>query len=355
MFCCFFLWCIISIPFSIFYGDIVVMNINNIYTYVKFGFQQVTQLAYLLIGFSTCLICNSLLVNGKLKSEIIIKILDASYIIGIILALLQLILPSSLCTEVFRNSVHVTYRNAGARISGSFGEPSFFSLVCTPFFCGYFYKLVNKFSVKYLLFCTLFILVVVNNQSSAAILGICVGIAFIIFLNLILRTKRLKRSYLITFIFVLIIVSLNVLWLQDEIKILYKIMISKLNGEGISGSERLYSFRYHLNLFLTHPMIFLFGVGYGTIRSFDLLTTWACEVGIIGLCLYFFPIFYLCWKLLKKRTENTLTLLINIVVYNSILFISTCEIVFLQIWIMYGLGFFIISSKSHNSNFNRKG
>lgn len=338
----FLIWCMASIPFSLFYSDIVVMNIDSIYKYVRFDHQQITQFLYLLIGILTCYICNSLLSVGKIKPKKMIDIMDMSYITALCLALLQLVLPVSVCRELFRNSVHAGYHSK-VRISEPFGEPSFWALVCTPFFCGYLYRFVRGFQIKYLFFCMLFVIVLFNNRSSSAFLGGWVGILSILFLGFYAKKRKTNGKRILLSFIILFFLMLFLRLYQDKIINLFLNTLSKLKGEGISGSERSYSFRYHLNIFLSHPTIFLFGIGYGTVRSLDLFSTWACEVGIVGLVLYLIPMIYLCWKLLKLKTETANQLLVMIIVYNIILFVATCEIYFLQIWMIYGIAFFMIS------------
>lgn len=340
----FVVWCLITIPFSFFNTDVYAYNIDNKFAYVSFNFQQITQYAYLLIGFLTCMICNMLLINGKIDQKNVVKVLDAAYVAALCLALLQLVVPADICTELFRNSIHAAYNIDGARISGPFNEPSMLALVCTPFFCGYLYRLIKKFSFKNLLYVVLFLAVMLKNQSSSAVLGVFVGIILIAFINIFDIKKKLKKKDLVWILVIILLILLFAVFAGNMLGDTINKTFQKLNGEGKSGSERLYSFVHHMNIFFDH---FLLGIGYGTVRSIDLLSTWACEVGIIGLLLYFVPIISLCIKLFKHKNVQSMELLINIVVYNAILFSSTNEIVFLQIWILYGVAFFIVQNRKH--------
>lgn len=352
MFCLFFIWCIVTIPFSAFHKNVVVLNIENSYENVRFSFQQFTQFAYLLIGFCVCLICNSLLIKEKIQYQKVISILDASYVIALCLALIQLILPVSVCNTFFRNSVHAIYNWKGARISGPFNEPSMLALVCTPFFCGYLYRFLNKFQMKYLIYCVLFLTVMLNNQSSSAVFGTAVGLAIMVLIKIIGSNWKFNGKHFLFDMF-LIIAAIAVLFaFRNEISETIRLTAEKFNGVGVSGSERSYSFNHHINLFLKNIDIFLFGVGYGTVRSYDLLSTWACELGIIGLILYFVPVATLCFKLIVKKNDDLSQLVIIIVVYNSILFVSTCEIMFLQIWIIYGVSYYLIKQNSETNDVN---
>lgn len=352
MLCLFFLWCVITIPFSALHKNIIVMNIDSNYENIKFSFQQFTQLAYLLIGFSVCFICNSFLLKGKISYEKVMKVLDASYVVALCLALLQLILPPSICTAFFRNSTHAAYGTYGARISGPFNEPSMLALVCTPFFCGYLYRFLNRFQMKYFIYCVLFLAVMLSNRSSSAMLGVVVGLVVIVLIKIIGSNGKFTNKQFLLSIFAIITVISTLFIFRNGISEVINLAIGKFDGVGVSGSERTYSFNHHINLFLKNIDIFLFGVGYGTIRSFDLLSTWACELGIIGLILYFVPIAVLCSKLIRKKNEDLSQLAIIIVVYNSILFVSTCEIMFLQIWIIYGASYYLVQQTSEANNFS---
>ncbi len=331
----FVVYCGLTIPFSLFHKNTFVMNINNIYSYVRFNYQQITQYAYLIIGFATAVMGNSLLHSKKIKIDTINRVLMYAYTFTLVFALLQHILPLEFVNTYFRNGVHVVYNFEGTRISGTFGEPSFLALYCTPLFAGYAYKFMQDFKIKYAVLSLLFIIVTLDNQSSSAVLGII--FTFILLLIFKLSEKHIKKKNIILMsIFMLFFVILVILNF-DSIYEVYNILVSKLNGEGVSGSDRSGSFLYHIKIGLTN----IIPIGYGTIRSFDLLSTWLCEIGIVGVILYFAILISLCYKLLKIHSQDSIQLIFCVIIHNIIMFVSVCEVMFLSMWIYYGMAYYL--------------
>ena len=334
-------WCLITIPFSLFHTHTIVSNIDNVFSYVSFNFQQFTQFAYLFIGFSVCLICNSLLISDKISMEKVMKAVDISYVFVLCFALMQLIFPIDFVNTYFRNSVHTAYNFEGTRISGTFAEPSFLALFSTPLFGGYLYRLLTEFKLKYAFFSLLFLAVTLSNQSSSAIMG--AGAAALLIILLFPYKNKISLQRMALLFIACAGISLVIIFNLNSISGAIMSLISKLNGEGVSGQERTSSFIYHFNVFVDN---FFIGIGYGTVRSFDLFTTWGCEVGIIGLLLYFIPTINLFIKLVKIHTSISIQLAIYIAVYNLILFVSVCEIMFLNIWIYYGVAYYYVRQYS---------
>ena len=74
-------------------------------------------------------------------------------------------------------------------------------------------------------------------------------------------------------------------------------LIIKLRGENVSGVERWDGFITMLKVGLNYP----FGVGFGSSRSKDLFSTWICNVGIVGLLIYFLFILRMFLKALSEK------------------------------------------------------
>lgn len=337
------IWALITIPFSLFHSDTVVQNIENIYSKVFFSVQQITQYAYLLIGILTCVIINLLLKNKLISIDSILKVVEWSYIVVCSLALLQLILPVDFVNEFYRNSVHSIYKYKGARISGTFSEPSMLALFATPLFSMYLYNFITGFKIKYLILSIMFVIITLLNQSSSAFIGMALGFVMILFFFPYNR-RILKKNLFFVIISVLLIFTF-VFVNFEKIYDLIIISLDKLRGNGVSGSSRSSSFNHHMKVFIDN---FFIGIGYGTVRSYDLFTTWASEMGIIGLALYFIPLIGLFFNLIKIKTQMSIQLLIYCAVYNIILFVSTCEIIQLQIWIFYGVAFHYVYEQRCN-------
>lgn len=332
----FIVYCGLTIPCSLLHKNTFVMNINNVYSYVRFNYQQITQYAYLIIGFATTVMGNALLHSKKINIDAINRTLMYSYIFTLVFALLQHILPLEFVNTYFRNGVHVIYNFEGTRISGTFGEPSFLSLYCAPLFAGYAYKFLCSFKIKYAILSFLFIIVTLDNQSSSGVLGII----FTFILLFIVRSgkKTLRKKHIILMIIFIMFFAVLVILNFDLIYEVYDILISKLNGEGRSGSGRTESLLYHIRVGLTN----FIPIGYGTVRSYDLLSTWLCEIGILGVMIYFVIIISLCYKLFKINSQDSIQLMFCIIIHNIIMFVSVCEVMFLSLWIYYGMAYYLI-------------
>lgn len=341
------IWCLITIPFSLLHGNTIVHNVNGLDTYVKFSFQQITQYGYLIIGLLTCIMCNSLLITNKISIKSVDRCLEISYVISLSIALLQHILPVALVNAYLRNAAHVSYNYDGARISGTFFEPSMLSLFFAPLFGKYLYKLTLGFNVKYLLYITLFVVVAFDSNSSSAVLGIIVSLV-LVFLISLSSNKKVSLNDMIFAFLIIIAGTISVMHFYSDINLGIDMLFNKISGEGISGNSRLERFKYHFELGINN----FIPTGFGTVRSFDLLSTWICSIGIIGLALYLIPVIILCIKLYKINTYNSKSLFICILVHNIIMFISVPEFSFLSIWIYYGTAYYIIENTNRREKTN---
>lgn len=339
----FVLWCLITIPFSFLHHDTFVHNIDGKTTYVRFSLQQISQYMYLLIGIITCTLCNIWLSTETISLNSVWRCFKIAYVLSLCLALFQHVLPLDFVNSYFRNKPGVGYNFEGSRISGPFSEPSMLALYCAPLFGGYLYKFLTKRNLEYLLLSLLFIIVILDNNGSSGVIGI---IASIIIITLIeITTKRNIKSTvnkLILFVFIAGCIYLVCRFSGWKMVVdSFNGLVGKLNGEGLSGGARMESVLYHFKVGIGN----IIPTGFGTVRSYDMFTSWLCSIGILGIALYCMPVIGLCVKLFKLHTNDSLMLLICIVVHNVIMFISVPEFGYLSIWIMYGMGFYLINIK----------
>lgn len=336
----FILWCLITIPFSLCHNNTIVLNIEDAMEPVNFDYHQFSQFGYLLIGFISCLMCNHLLIQNVISIEDVFKAFELAYIFTLLVALLQHILPVEIINNFFRNAANTGYTYEGARISGTFSEPSMLSLYCAPLFAGYVYRLFADNKLKFFSLSALFLIVLLDNQSSSGIIAILLT-AILIFVIQLVSAKKVKLKSVLLILATLLFTTVVAIIEIEPLTESFELLIEKLSGEGVSGSERMYLFLYHLNLGLTH----LLPTGYGTVRSYDLFTTWLCSIGIVGLVLYGAIVLQLCVGLSKKNDVVSWQLFLCIVIHNVIMLISVPEISYLSLWIYYGLGYYLISKK----------
>jgi hypothetical protein len=342
----FVIYCFISIFVVLFNTDVIVHTVGDVvgrgtFDFAKLTYQQFTQYLYLLFGFIVSCVSIYMLKTKTINSRIILKYVDISFLVAMIIALLQLILPLDFMNSIFRNATTVSYNTAGARISSTFKEPSFFALFASPLFFVYIRRLFTEQNLKYLMHIILGIIVFLLNYSSSFFVSTIFFIVSILIIRLLnlSHSREIKiNTYKITIILlaftvlvVLIVINL------ESFKNAVMTTVNKLNGSPGSGSARQYDLVYHLDLLRQH---FFIGIGFGSLRSYSLLTSWLASLGIIGFSLYVIPAFRLLYRMLKINTAFSKDLFIMILVYNGIMFISVSEFAQLLIWILYGIAHF---------------
>lgn len=342
----FLLVCALSIPLALIYTDVVVMVPDGSFRNVAFSAQQFTQLGYLIIAVLSCYISNRLLHDGIATVEGIFSALTVAYVAVCLLALLQLVIPASIVNETYRNIPDVYYEFDGARVSSTFREPSMMALCIAPLFAVYLLRLIRSFSFGNLVLVCLGAIVVALNQASSFAVGVCFALfcyAFIAFAKADVR-QAIDHKALLGAVFsimaVFLIASTGIF--QDVTSQL----VAKINGEGVSGSERTYALQYHLQVFLEHPVV---GIGFGTVRSFDLLSTWLVELGVVGIGFFVLPVCALLARLARQGKTQPMSYeaAVYITVYLGILFVSVAEPYYPFGWIVIGLGFYLAPSASY--------
>lgn len=332
--------CALSIPLALIYTDAVVLVPDGDYRNVAFSVQQLTQLGYLTIAVASCYICNRLLHDGIVTAKGIFSALTVAYVAVCLLALLQLVIPASIVNETYRNIPDVYYEFDGARVSSTFKEPSAMALFIAPLFAVYLLRLIRSYSFGNLSLVCLGAIVVALNQASSFAVGMCFALfcyAFIAFAKADVR-QAIDHKTLLGVVFSIMAVFLIASTgpFQDVVSQL----VAKFAGEGVSGSARTYALQYHLQVFLEHPVM---GIGFGTVRSFDLLSTWLAELGVVGFSLFAFPVCALLGRLVRlgKTQPMSYEMAVYIAVYLGILFVSVSEPYYPFGWIAIGLGFYL--------------
>lgn len=332
--------CALSIPLALVYTDVVVLVPDGVFRNVAFSVQQFTQLGYLAVAVASCYIGNRLLRDGVATAKGVFSALTVAYVAVCLLALLQLVVPASIVNETYRNIPDVYYEFDGARVSSTFREPSMMALCIAPLFAVYLLRLAKGFSFGSLSLVCLGAIVVALNQASSFAVGMCFALlcyAFIAFAKADAR-QEIDHKALLGIVFSIMAVFL--IAGTEAFRDVASQLVAKLNGEGISGSERAYALQYHLQVFLEHPVA---DIGFGTVRSFDLLSTWLAELGVVGICLFALPVCALLGRLARqaKAQPTSYEVAVYIVVYLGILFVSVAEPYYPFGWIVIGVGFYL--------------
>jgi len=237
-------------------------------------------------------------------------------------------------TEVSNIAQRLSILSIGIeRVQSLSGEPSMYAFTILPYIIFAIHRKANK-----LLIATMIVSLLLS-VSTTGFLGIIIYIICILFFSKI--NKRYIKN-LIIFIGILIFIYFLFSSYIDEI--IMNMIINKITADptNISGLERsaniMDNIIYWSNL---NNINFLFGIGFGVIRSTDLLTTFLINIGLIGTLL--FAYFYLKKiKLrnltMKKIGDNAILLVLFITSM-----ISVPEFSYLSFWLFLGL----INSKNN--------
>lgn len=221
------------------------------------------------------------------------------------------------------------------RLKSLTGEPSMYSFTILPF-CIYAFH-TERDKIAALLFFTL-----VLSTSTTAILGIMLYLIFnTIFMKI---TKKWLNGILI---FIIIILGSTFLFLE-ELQILYQTqVINKITLQNFSGADRFGSFIHHISYYITDMTLWsqLVGLGFGTVRSTDLISTLLVNTGIIGFFVFTAAFFYPILKLKNNHRNNGIK--ISLIVIYVTAMISVPEFGYLSVWIFLGIAY-------HQLNFERQ-
>lgn len=330
----FLIFCFATIPLVLLNTDVMVINTNTKYDYARPSFQQITQYGYLLIAISTSWMIAFFLKAEKLSKTSVFNCLDIGLTFVLVVAILQMLLPADLVTELFRNAKHVGYTGQGNRISSTFNEPSFLSLYLIPMVGIHAVRLVDRFTVRSVSFIGISLAICLQNRSSSAVVALCVVLACVV----IIMLYRLKRSHVSHGFLILafLVVPLGLILLDSPyVSNIIDIALNKMSGEGVSGNIRMDHAALTFGVFLDHWLV---GIGWGTFRSDSTLLNWMAETGIIGIVLFAVPFVIMLVRLLKRRSNEASQVFVYLMAASSILVISCPEVYYLTFWIVYGLG-----------------
>lgn len=215
------------------------------------------------------------------------------------------------------------------RLKSLTGEPSMFALTMLPFWIYAIHK-------KRFLYQSIFLTTLILSTSTTAILGIVIYLLIrIIYLGL-LDAYLFRFLVIFSFLCTLCWELLYDLWTS--------MIIEKLIAENVSGMERSGAMIGHLQYFLDMPTINqFFGIGFGYIRSTDLLTTLLVNNGLIGFIIFSFFFLYPVWKL-NSSYENVGLKAILIVLY-FVMMVAVPEFSYLSTWLFLGIAYNQISHR----------
>ena len=275
----FLIYCIINSFFPILLAryNISLMLQNGQYGILTYSASNFIHIGYLIFTFVFfTYLCNN---KKNIVKEKVFKAYKYGIFAFIFVTLYQVIAfkYNLAFDEIFRQSVHGNIQ--GTRLYGPCGEASMMAYYLAPSLLFLWMCKKNPFD---LLMFVIGSVIGFTSYSSTFLVGY-VLILVVILVSAIMRIRKPIRpimflSLMIVGLVTVIVISLN----SDLITYAYDGFITKLNKENTSGIERSESFNYMINIGFDYP----FGVGFGSSRSKDLLSTWACNIGIIGLVVF---------------------------------------------------------------------
>ncbi len=212
------------------------------------------------------------------------------------------------------------------RLKSLTGEPSMYSFSVLPF-CIYALH-TEKYKIAYLLFATLLL-----STSTTAMLGI---LLYLIFFPIF---AKVTKKWLYGMIILVIVVLVLMFIFQAEVQTIFHTqVVEKLTLQSYSGIARFATFVDHMTYYAQLNMWNqLVGLGFGTVRSTDLLSTLLVNIGIVGFFIFTIVFFYPILVLRNNLRNNGIKLSL-IVIYVTAM-ISVPEFSYLSVWIFLGLAY----------------
>lgn len=207
------------------------------------------------------------------------------------------------------------------RLKSLVGEPSMYALTATPF-------AVYAFGRRWWAIFAFITLSLVLSTSTTAVVGLMVGLTYV--------EVRRRPEAIIYVVAILIIAMLLYATAAPVQRAMDTLLFNKMDT--ISGNDRLQSFSNHFMVpFDGNPIRALFGLGFGTVRSTDMLSNLMANVGIIGFLLYSAALLAPCFLLRHGNERNALVATLLSIYFMQMLTVS--EYAYLPPWFMIALGY----------------
>lgn len=316
----FFAYCAASVLSAVLLSgsNISIMDQQGDYSPLSFSTSNLIHVGYLLISllFLNCLLKFSPRNRGKLM-----KAYRLGFYAVVLICLYQILafqysLPFD---ELFRQSPNGNVQ--GNRLYGPCAEASMLCYYLVP---SAFLMVFTASKRKWLdiVFALLSVLVGFMTSSSTFLVGVFVSLVCALLYFLV--KKDVSK-----FVGCCAGIFLGILCLEivqpGTISKTVVALSDKLAQNNMSGQERMSSFINMFSVGLRYP----FGVGFGSARSKDLLSTWVCNIGIFGFAIYF--AFLLS---IVPGGANKIVLKLPFLITNLLMFISVSEPYNYFIWFL---------------------
>jgi len=212
------------------------------------------------------------------------------------------------------------------RLKSLTGEPSMYAFTILPF---WIYALHTKRTAaqRFLL------ITLVMSATTTAVLGICTYL-----LIRLIYYGPVDRFVCVVGGILIFLLAMGLFGNEAILGAYTQIVEDKVTAENPSGAARLGSFLTSWKYFLDLPVANqLFGIGYGYIRSTNLLSALLVNLGILGFLLTAFMFIYPAIKL--GRTEREVGIKASLIVIFVTMIFSKPDFAFSSIWLFLGIAY----------------
>ncbi len=331
----FLIYCLFSLTFPLYFTKgTIVLNFNDEWSFLAPNLQMITQTMYIFLAIIYYFCVLKTLFNEEISLNYLYKLILLTILVNTIICILQLILPLDIFNDIFRNGSQIQTINGQGRLSGATFEASNLALITVPMI-GYLIALINnKFNIILLMILGVNLFLLFLSQSSSFFIGIVTVFAIMLLFNLmdLFGNKKIGIGRIIIGILCSILLLSSFNFIFNIFSEAWDTLFNKLNSVSISGMQRGKSFSHHMGVFYDN---FLLGVGYGTIKGYDLVSSLLAQLGLIGsipIILFFVSLFKKVIYIKDFEVKPLITLLLS---HFIILFISVPLYHYPYMWLFY--------------------
>lgn len=219
------------------------------------------------------------------------------------------------------------------RLHSLTGEPSMFSITILPYFI---YTMQNK---NYR-FAFVFLVGLILSTSSTAIIGL------IVYSFLVAANSRKAIIYYFLAL-ALIFAIYNIPIVKDYLDF---VLFEKKSSD--SANDRLRFFMDNVDFLLSSNfLVWLFGIGYGYVRSPDLLSSFLVNTGLVGTAFLLYIFCIVCAR--KTHSSELKTIKYILIVQILAMFVAVAELTYLPTWFFLGVGYALLRKDAHKEKSNK--
>ena len=296
MFTIFLVYCALTLICTVIVqnNEIIILSQKDKYENLTFSLSNIIHVGYMLL----CYLFYVVLINRRERIKLrenLFKAYRYGVIAVIIICLYQLLafqwnLPFDI---IFRQGVHGNVQ--GRRIYGPCIEASFLSYYLAP---SLFLLLLNIDKHKRdFIWIALGIIIGVLCYSSTFFVGLVLSVICLIVRFAMHAKDRRTVNYFIGLMTITATIIIAIVFRWDDVDKVITEFVDKIGAKNVSGSIRTEAFQRMSIIGFQYP----FGVGFGSSRSKDLLSTWMCNIGIVGVLIFTAMLISYMNKCLKKN------------------------------------------------------